>query len=366
MSRVLVAAEMSAPVFTEDWFSAGACELLANLVARTDGLRGDVVEVGSWEGKSTIALANAVSPAVVHAVDTWLGSPGEVSAELAAERDVLSRFMENVQAATNGNVVAHRTGWRAYFADHQSAVRFCFIDAEHTFEEVRDNIAAVLPLLEPGGIICGDDIHHDPVRRAVAQAFADAKCDGPVWWWQKPASRLEEEYRRRCVTPSDIFEHLPRFVDLVVERDAQHVIELGTRTGVSTIAWLYGLEQTGGRLTSVDIDAKPPIGNWDHWTFIQGNDCSREVLGQLDDADIVFLDTSHLYEPTLVELRVYQHLVKRPGLIVCHDTMLERPEGAPARPRFPVRTAIEEFCADEGFKWSNNPACWGLGEIEVI
>lgn len=357
---------MNAPVFTEDWFSDGACDLLAELVARTDGVAGDVVEIGSWEGKSTIALANAVAPSVVHAVDTWLGSPGEVSAELAAERDVLSRFVENVQAATSGNVVAHRTGWRAYVKSHPRPVRFCFIDAEHSYEEVRDNIAAVLPLLEPGGIICGDDQHHPPVRRAVLEALPAPMIAGPLWVWQKPGGGLAREYERLCRTPSDIVEHLPRFVELVVERDAQHVIELGTRSGVSTIAWLYGLSKTGGRLTSVDLDPKPAIGDFPHWAFIQNDDCHPDVLREVADADIVFIDTSHLYEQTLLELRVYQHLLRRPGLIVLHDTMLERPEGAPARPRFPVRTAIEEFCADEGYEWSNDERCWGLGVIEVV
>jgi hypothetical protein len=57
---------------------------------------------------------------------------------------------------------------------------------------------------------------------------------------------LTEQYQTVCVTPSDIVDHLPRFVAMVEELDAQHVIELGTRTGVSTIAWLYGLAKTGG------------------------------------------------------------------------------------------------------------------------
>ena len=175
---------------------------------------------------------------------------------------------------------------------------------------------------------------------------------------------LADRYDELCRTPSDIYEHLPRFVELVEKLDATHVIELGTRTGVSTIAWLYALEGKG-RLTSVDIDAKPDIGDYDHWTFIQGDDLDPEVVGRLEPADIVFLDTSHLYEHTIRELNTYRWLVKPGGLIVCHDTMLERPEGAPARPRFPVMTAVSEFCTAEGLRWSNDPRCWGRAEIQV-
>jgi cephalosporin hydroxylase len=176
---------------------------------------------------------------------------------------------------------------------------------------------------------------------------------------------LKAEYERLCQTPSDIYLHLPRMVELVEMFQAQHVVELGTRTGVSTIAWLYALESTGGRLTSVDIDAKPPIGDFDHWTFIQGDDCDPAIASALDPAEIVFIDTSHLYEHTLRELRLYRWLVKPGGVICLHDTMLPIPEGAPPRPLYPVRTAVEEFVAAEGFDWFNVPECWGFGVIRI-
>lgn len=176
---------------------------------------------------------------------------------------------------------------------------------------------------------------------------------------------LTVEYERVCATPSDIYLHLPRMVALVENLNATHVLELGTRTGVSTIAWLYALEQTGGHLTSVDLDPKPAIGDFDHWTFIQGDDTDAELIQTLAPADIVFIDTSHHYEHTLFELNVYRWLVKPGGVIVCHDTELERPEGAPVLPRFPVKTAIREFIAETWFEWVNFPDCWGLAVIKV-
>ena len=177
---------------------------------------------------------------------------------------------------------------------------------------------------------------------------------------------LAELYAEQCATPSDIWLHLPRFVAMVEETQAQHVLELGTRTGVSTIAWLHALEGTGGRLTSVDIDARPEIGEWPHWTFIQGDDTDPAVFGALDPADIVFIDTSHLYEHTVQELHLYRWLVKPGGLMVLHDTELAQPEGAPPRPRYPVKTAIQEFTRSEGFQWINFPDSWGLAVIKVV
>jgi cephalosporin hydroxylase len=178
---------------------------------------------------------------------------------------------------------------------------------------------------------------------------------------------LADKYAELCATPSDIYLHLPRFVDMVKASNAQHVIELGTRTGVSTVAWLYALEQTGGHLTSVDLDGKPPIGDYPHWTFIQGDDMDPAISAGLEPADILFLDTSHHYEHTLRELHTYRWLVKPGGLLVCHDTELPVPEGAPRTdPLFPVKRAIEQFIRETGFDWFNIPECWGLGIIEVV
>ena len=177
---------------------------------------------------------------------------------------------------------------------------------------------------------------------------------------------LQGEYERLCVTPSDIYLHLPRLVELVTRTNAQHVIELGTRTGVSTIAWLYGLEQTGGRLTSIDIDAKPAIDDHPAWTFIQGDDLDPAIVSKLDRADIVFIDTSHLYEQTVHELNLYRWLVKPGGLMVLHDTELPVPETAPpGHPLFPVKRAVTEFCEAEGYEWSNVTECWGLAVIQL-
>jgi predicted O-methyltransferase YrrM len=177
---------------------------------------------------------------------------------------------------------------------------------------------------------------------------------------------LTSEFRRLCNTPSDIVAHLPYFVDLCVTRDVKHVIELGTRSGVSTVAWLEGLRQSGGRLTSIDIDAGPEIGAHGHWEFIRGDDLDPRIVSGLEPADIVFIDTSHLFQQTIAELNIYQHLVRKPGLILLHDTELARPEGAPARPLYPVKTAVIEFCDAQGYQWTNNPECWGMATIEVV
>lgn len=175
---------------------------------------------------------------------------------------------------------------------------------------------------------------------------------------------LELRYQQARDTPSDINEHLETFVSLVEKLDAREVVELGTRTGVSTLAWLYALEGRG-HLTSVDIDTQPEIGTYAHWTFLQGDDCSADVFSQMPaEADIVFIDTSHAYEQTCRELNLYRWLVRKGGVIVLHDTELAHPEFVTGK-AFPVRRAIDEFCRAEGFEWENHTNNFGLGIIKI-
>ncbi len=180
---------------------------------------------------------------------------------------------------------------------------------------------------------------------------------------------LEFQYRQACATPSDINEHLPLMVDLCKELGAQKVIELGTRGGTSTIGWLYGLKWTGGRCWSVDIAPAPTLLHLHHWSFVQGDDLDPKTLAQLpSDADVVFIDTTHAFEDTLAELNVYLYKVRVGGRIVLHDTELRTPFEFRSRlpqPPFPVKCAVEQFCEEQDFKWTNYPNNNGLGVIEV-
>jgi cephalosporin hydroxylase len=177
---------------------------------------------------------------------------------------------------------------------------------------------------------------------------------------------LADEYDRAASTPSDFWEHVPFVAELVRHRKATTVIELGTRTGVSTAGWLTGLADTGGTLWSVDLEPRPAleVGDAD-WQFIQGDDLDPAVFAALPDADIVFIDTSHAYAQTLAELNLYRYKLPAGGCFVLHDTELARPAGVGPGPRFPVKTAIELFCQEQCFAWSNRPQNFGLGIIEV-
>lgn len=144
------------------------------------------------------------------------------------------------------------------------------------------------------------------------------------------------------------------------------VIELGVRKGNSTYGWLYGLEKYGGHLWSVDISNAGIPGPHPHWTFIEGDDMSADVLAQLPDTvDVVFIDSSHEFEHTKQELESYSQRVRSGGRIVLHDTALPHENLPEGEQDDPVLRAVQWFTETRGYPvtyWAN---CNGLASIEV-
>jgi predicted O-methyltransferase YrrM len=191
---------------------------------------------------------------------------------------------------------------------------------------------------------------------------------------------LADRYQWLCQTPSDIVEHLPTLVSTVNELQATKVIELGVRYGLSTVAWLYALENRG-QLWAVDcsfptedpnlpeqvrlLDPQGELGVRPYWMFMLGDVHAQMVADALpNEVDIVFIDTNHVYEETMLELAMYLPKVRTGGRILLHDTAIETTGNAVTpQPPFPVLTAIREFCEAYGLKFTNQTNCNGLGTI---
>lgn len=175
------------------------------------------------------------------------------------------------------------------------------------------------------------------------------------------AVSLSETYRRVLTQPSDVQEHLPTFVALVEQLEAQRVCELGVRGGVSTIAWLEGLRRTGGHLWGVDVQPSAPFEHR-QLTFISGDDCDPAVIAQVpDDLDAIFVDTSHLYSHTVREIELWAPKVAPGGCLVFHDVAEERFDHHPDdEPAWPVRRAVMEAALELDWDLDWTERCHGL------
>ncbi len=168
---------------------------------------------------------------------------------------------------------------------------------------------------------------------------------------------------QHAVTITDIHQHLAMLYALVVSLKAKVVIELGVRGGESTVALLEGVGATEGRLISVDLNpcesTRRIVQDYnlsERWTFTQSDDLEfGRNWDRSQFVDLVFIDTSHLYEHTKKEIEVFEPLVRPGGILAFHDTVTFQSG---------VLAPIEEFLREHPMhRFFNYQNCNGLGII---
>lgn len=133
-----------------------------------------------------------------------------------------------------------------------------------------------------------------------------------------------DDVLRKASESSDIGAHLVRLYNFTVKIPVKEkvIVELGVRYGYSTTALLAAVNDSGGHLYSVDINACPGVQDLyekeSNWTFILGDDM-EVVKGWSKPIDHLFIDTSHIFDHALNELREWGKWVKREGIITLHD-----------------------------------------------
>jgi hypothetical protein len=151
------------------------------------------------------------------------------------------------------------------------------------------------------------------------------------------AASLADLYGAACTTASDINEHLPTLY--LLARECRHVTEMGTRTGMSTRAFLFAQPE---RLVCYDKVKLPPIQRLEALSGrTQFSVHQADVLQvAIEETDLLFIDTWHVYGQLKQELRL--HAIKASKFIVLHDTTTfgEQGESEGQRGLWP---AVEEF-----------------------
>ena len=156
-------------------------------------LTGDVVEIGSWQGRSTIFLGNAVkdsSNGTMYAIDHFRGNLGKedfykVDGSLD---DLAEKFLANVSAADlNDHVqLLDMSAEDAASRLAKTRIRFLFIDGDHTYEGVKRDIELFFPLLQKGAIVVFDDYFDGfpGLLKAVEESVIENKLYSKIFYYQ--------------------------------------------------------------------------------------------------------------------------------------------------------------------------------------
>ena len=153
------------------WFDFGA--FYAGVVHNArPGAR--LVEVGSWRGRSVAYLGCEVlrsgKPIEVFAVDHGVGGDTLAQPDCGTMAPELVRNLYDCglnQVVTP--IIARSVRAAAVFAD--GSLDLVFIDADHSFAAVREDLRAWWPKVRPGGLLAGHDYAWPGVASAVHEFF---------------------------------------------------------------------------------------------------------------------------------------------------------------------------------------------------
>lgn len=148
-----------------------------------------VAEVGVFQGDFSRMILDFAAPRQLHCIDPWKYQPesafadalygGQAGSQLHMDR-IFQRVIERFQAdIMQARVVVHRS------SSAEAAARFAqgffdwvYIDGNHTYEYVWDDLCNFAPKIKPGGFLAGDDY-------------------ATPGWWQDGVTRAVDEFLQR-------------------------------------------------------------------------------------------------------------------------------------------------------------------------
>lgn len=162
------------------------CQVLANRSILLSRLPSDAVvaEVGVAEGHFSRQILEHARPRTLHLIDMWSAAkPGYDDAEYVK----LRQFFGTPEFS--GRVVFHRgMSWEEIAKLPEASLDWIYIDAGHTYADVRRDLAAAMRAIKPDGFIAG----HDYVR------------------WSSPNGRfgVVEAVNELCIDHGFVFRYL--------------------------------------------------------------------------------------------------------------------------------------------------------------
>ncbi len=157
-----------------------------------------------------------------------------------------------------------------------------------------------------------------------------------IWPFSRPASsspELKEIEDRVAHVQSDISDYLATIFSEAVAAQPRLIVELGVRGGESRFVLERAARITRSFLVSVDIDdcsavcSQSPL-----WHFVKSDDiqfaqifrawCSER--GIEPSIDVLFIDSSHLYEHTVQEITAWFPYLSLRCKVIFHDTNMRR------------------------------------------
>ena len=126
--------------------------------------------------------------------------------------------------------------------------------------------------------------------------------------------------------PQDSDRHVLTCFSMAMQIHAKKILELGVRTGNTTLPFLCAAKELGGMVHSVDLDATTfqcPDDLRVYWKFFQSDAISwlEQQRNQGAKYDLIYIDDWHAYDHVRRELEIIDSMVTPSSIILLHDLM---------------------------------------------
>lgn len=171
----------------EGWMSENELRWLAQRAKESELM----VEFGSHCGRSTRAMGDNIKPeGQIYAVDPWDGKylTDENIPSTILEGSRWYDFCRNMKDLIDiGRVVPCRAPSREFKMMNGRKADLVFLDGDHRYDNVIEDIGLAKAMTKPGGIIAGHDYGHPGwpgVQKAVDELYGDReiKTLDTLWW----------------------------------------------------------------------------------------------------------------------------------------------------------------------------------------
>lgn len=134
-----------------------------------------VAEVGVYRGQFSNQIVQALNPSQFIMVDPWLKFPEEVYGDYPKlDQAGWDAIHDTVKARFEGRKsvrIIRLMSLPAASMIPDASLDFVYIDGNHSYESVRDDLTAWLPKVAAGGFIGGHDCEQKQVRQAVDEVL---------------------------------------------------------------------------------------------------------------------------------------------------------------------------------------------------
>jgi len=126
--------------------------------------------------------------------------------------------------------------------------------------------------------------------------------------------------------PQDSDRHVLTCFSMAMQIHAKKILELGVRTGNTTLPFLCAAKELGGMVHSVDLDATTfqcPDDLRVYWKFFQSDTIAwlEQQRNQGAQYDLIYIDDWHAYDHVRRELEIIDSMVTPSSIILLHDLM---------------------------------------------